>query len=148
MLWTFIITLILRNESRQSKHIPELQVAVEHTPGFYQLDATRLTNYSRLMKLKLFSAINDRNKRKLNLAKITARYGNESHIKTNAFFRLRAADEKMTKSRHKLALAQTDALLSHQISTKMNNLVNLSYEAAYDTKLDFVRQWLSKSYAK
>ena len=148
MLWTFIITLILRDCAHKSKFAPDLHTDIEHTPGFYQLDTVRLMDYSRLMKLKLFSAINERDKRQVNLAKITARYGNESHIKTNAFFRLRTADEKMEKSRQKLSLARTDALVSHKMSTQTNNLVNLSYEAAYGTKLDFVKYWLSKSYAK
>ena len=133
MLWTLIISLILRKQlhDRQLSKYPA--DTSEHAPGFHELDAVRLEKLANIMENKLNSA--------------TARYDNIAQSMTRASqnnkspqiqhwiaLKMCTAREKVHKSQMKFKTANQDLIDSRQtLSEKSNRIVTSAYDVAYET---------------
>ena len=146
MLWALLISLILHKQFGKSNKFADLPVVLEHTPGFYELEAWRLSKFPLALECKLLSAIKKYDTAKQRMSK----FNNQGYsvAKTNAFFKLHHADNKITKSRQKLTEALDDAKLALQESQDINQVPSTAYKLAYSSKMEILKHELFRSRSK
>ena len=142
MLWTLLISLILYRQFGCKPESPDLPVDLEHTPGFYQLEALRLNKLPLAMERKLLSAKQKYAKSKQYMDKFANK--TPSMAKTNAFFKLCSADKKVIQSKRKLDSAIDDAISALKKSNNANRYTNEAYELAYTSKIELLKQGFSR----
>ena len=147
MLWALLISLILRQQFGCQKGISKLPKDLEHTPGFYQLDAHRSSEYLNAMAHKVNSALAKYNQAEVNMAK-AAKHSSQSPARTSAFFKLCAADNNVIKSRQKLTVANEDAVAALTQSNDVNATIETLYKLAYRSRIDLFKHELLHSRVK
>ena len=147
MLWALLISLILRNQIRQSKSAELPLMDLKHTPGFYDLDVARLEQYMAAMQMKLDDAVARYNQSCNNLSKAYST-NKPMDVRSAVFFKLCSMDNNVTKSRNKVKLATEDTAESRKIAHTTNQLVDTAYDLAYKSKSELLKYKLSNMRAK
>ena len=129
MLWTLIISLILHRQLGGAKIPSDLPKNLEHTPGFYQLDAYRATQYQIAMTNKLNAAIDKYDVAKQKMYKFSEKI--PSPAKTTTFFRLCTATNNVNKIQKKLQTAAEDTKSASDLSRDTNSAINTIHDLAY-----------------
>lgn len=129
MLWTLIISLILHRQLGGAKIPSDLPKNLEHTPGFYQLDAHRATQYQIAMTNKLNAAIDKYDVAKQKMYKFSEKI--PSPAKTTTFFRLCTATNNVNKIQKKLQTAAEDTKSASDLSRDTNSAINAIHDLAY-----------------
>ena len=143
MLWALIISLILHNQLHGAKSAIVLPDTLEHTPGFYEIEAIRMEKYLNSMMCKVNSAEIKRASANKNMLAIS-RKNKPQDIHIRAFSRLCAANNNLIKAHKKYDAAHQDWQTAHNTSRELNNVINTIYALAYSSKTDLLKHQLSK----
>ena len=134
MLWTLIISLILRNRLQDSKSSTDVRLHPDHTPGFCELDTARLEKIAIAMQNKLNSAIAKHDKLTISVTR-ASQNNKSSQIQHWVFLKQCTAREHVDKSQIKFKIVHQDLTDSRVMLTDpTNRIVNKAYDIAYNQK--------------
>ena len=131
MLWIIISSLALRQYIKNGKKSSNFSgTTSEHTPGFYELESIRLQRDLTAINNKLLSAV-AHHERASKTMFYAARKCKSTNVQNRAFFRLRAAENRVLHARRLATLIAQDLTTTNATRHESNDFINNLYDLAY-----------------